>query len=136
MSYLESAYGRLLRKFGGKPFSSEEVAEALGLRPGYVKNLLGELKRRNWLSSTRDPREARRVIYRLDLAAASEVNTDPVQSMLGDYIGEYVLLVNGRIVDKGADVQRLLRRALKKYRPEEVYITSAGRPKEVVTVGF
>ena len=45
-------------------------------------------------------------------------------------------LVNGRIIDKDDDIQRLLRRALKKYKPSEIYITSAGRPKELVTVGF
>jgi len=136
MTYLDDAYGRLLKIFGGRPFKLGEVIEALGLRPGYVKNLLSELRRRGWVSTMTDPTEARRTIYRLDLASASEVDSAPVQSMLGEHIGEYVLLVNGAIVDKDGDVQRLLRRALKKYKPEQIYITSAGRPKDIVTIGF
>jgi len=83
MTYVESAYGRLLKRFGGRPFRAEDVEKALGLRAGYVKNLLSELKRKGWISSTPDPEEARRTIYRLDLAAAGEVNASPVQSMLG-----------------------------------------------------
>jgi len=136
MTYLDETYGRLLKSFGGRPFRSKEVTEALRLRPGYVKNLLSELRKRGWVSAMPDPTEARRTIYRLDLAAAGEVESAPVQSMLGEHIGEYVLLVNGAIVDKDGDVQRLLRRALKKYKPEQIYITSAGRPKEIVTIGF
>jgi len=136
MTYLDDAYGRLLKSLGGRPFRLNEVVEALGLRPGYVKNLLSELGRRGWVSTMPDPTEARRTIYRLDLAAAGEVESVPVQSMLGEHIGEYVLLVNGTIVDKDEDVQRLLRRALRKYKPEQIYITSAGRPKEIVTIGF
>jgi len=136
MPYLEAMYENLLRTFGGRPFRSKQVAEALRLKPSYVKNLLSELRRRGWISSMQDPAEARHTIYRLDLAAASEINTGGVQSMLGQYIGEYVLLVNGKIVDKNADIQGLLRRALRKYKPEEIYITNAGRPREIVTVGF
>lgn len=136
MVYLENAYERLLRKFGGRPFRSGEVAEALGLKPSYVKNLLSELKRRNWISSMPDPTEARRTIYRLDLAATSEINASGVRSMLGEYSGEYVLVVNGKIIDKSTDIQRLLRKALKKYKPGQIHITTVGRPKEIVTVGF
>ena len=136
MTYLDDAYGRLLKSFGGRPFRLNDVSKAFGLRPGYVKNLLSGLRRRGWVSTMPDPTEARRTIYRLDLAAAGEVDSTPVQSMLGEHIGEYVLLVNGAIVDKDEDIQRLLRRALKKYKPEQIYITSAGRPKEIVTIGF
>ena len=136
MTHVELAYERLLRRFRGKPFNFQEALESLGLKSSYVKNLLSELGKKGWLHSTPDPAEARRVIYRLDLAAAGEVNSENVQSMLGEYMGEYVLLVNGRIIDKDDDIQRLLRRALKKYKPSEIYITSAGRPKELVTVGF
>ncbi|MGQ9514451.1 MAG: hypothetical protein ACUVTL_05310 [Thermoproteota archaeon] len=136
MAYLDDAYGRLLKSFGGRSFGSKEVAKALGLRPGYVKNLLSELRRRGWISAMPDPSDARRAIYRLDLAAAGEVDSDLAQSMLGEHIGEYVLLVNGAIVDKDGDVQRLLKRALKRYKPEQIFITSAGRPREIVTIGF
>jgi len=136
MTYIDDIYGRLLKSFDGRPFRLKEVTESLRLRPGYVKNLLSELRRRGWVSTMPDPTEARRTIYRLDLAAANEVDSAPVQSMLGEHIGEYVLLINGAIVDKDEDVQRLLRRALKNYKPEQIYITSAGRPKEIVTIGF
>lgn len=136
MTHLELAYERLFRRFRGRPFSFEEALGSLGLKPGYVKNLLSGLGQKGWLHSTPDPQEARRVVYRLDLAAAGEVNSENVQSMLSEYMGEYVLLVNGRIMDKDKDIQRLLRRGLTKYKPGEIYITSAGRPKELVTVGF
>lgn len=136
MTHLELAYERLLRHFRGRPFNFQEALESLGLKSSYVKNLLSELGKKGWLHSTPDPEEARRVIYRLDLAAAGEVNSENVQSMLGEYMGEYILLVNGRIMDKDNDIQKLLRRALRRHKPGEIYITSAGRPKELVTVGF
>ena len=136
MTHVELAYERLLRHFQGRPFNFQEAVECLGLKSSYVKNLLSELGKKAWLHSTPDPAEARRVIYRLDLATAGEVNSENVQSMLGEYMGEYVLLVNGRIMDKDDDIQRLLRRALRKYKRGQIYITSAGRPKELVTVGF
>lgn len=74
MTYVESAYERLLKRSGGRPFRAEDFEEALGLRAGYVRKLLSELKRKGGLSSTPDPAYSRRTIYRLDLAAAGEAN--------------------------------------------------------------
>ncbi|MCX8183789.1 MAG: MarR family transcriptional regulator [Crenarchaeota archaeon] len=133
--YLENAYSGLLRKFGGRPFRLEEAARALGVKPSYMKNLLSELKRRGWLISKPDPEDARRAVYNLDLTFISEMKTE-VGSTITSHEGEYVLFVNGRIVDKDHDVQRLLRRALKKHKPDEIYITNVGRPRELVTIGF
>ncbi len=65
---------RKVKRFGGRPFRAEDVEKALDLRAGYVRNLLSELKRKGWLSSTPDLADARRTIYRLDLAAAGEIN--------------------------------------------------------------
>ncbi|MEM2057537.1 MAG: hypothetical protein QXO76_04720 [Thermoproteota archaeon] len=134
--YLENAYSRLLRKFGGSPFNIEEAARALGVKPSYMKNLLSELRRKGWLISKPDPEDARRAVYNLDLTVISEMKREGVGSAISSYEGEYVLFVNGRIVDKDYDVQRLIRRALKKYKPSEIYITSMGRPRELVTIGF
>ncbi|MEM2049711.1 MAG: hypothetical protein QXZ11_01145 [Thermoproteota archaeon] len=134
--YLENAYSRLLRKFGGSPFHIEEAARALGVKPSYMKNLLSELRRKGWLISKPDPNDARRAVYNLDLTVISEMKREGVGSAISSYEGEYVLFVNGRIVDKDYDVQRLIRRALKKYKPSEIYITSVGRPRELVTIGF
>ncbi|MEM2945387.1 MAG: hypothetical protein QXI87_03460 [Thermoproteota archaeon] len=134
--YLENAYSRLLRKFGGSPFHIEEAARALGVKPSYMKNLLSELRRKGWLISKPDPNDARRAVYNLDLTVISEMKREGVGSAISSYEGEYVLFVNGRIVDKDYDVQRLIRRALKKYKPSEIYITSMGRPRELVTIGF
>lgn len=134
--YLEKAYSRLLRKFGGSPFHIEEAARALGVKPSYMKNLLSELRRKGWLISKPDPNDARRAVYILDLAVINEMKTEGVGSAISSYEGEYVLFVNGRIVDKDYDVQRLIRRALKKYKPGEIYITSVGRPRGLVTIGF
>ncbi|MEM3956885.1 MAG: hypothetical protein QXO47_01645 [Thermoproteota archaeon] len=134
--YLENAYSRLLRKFGGSPFNIEEAAKALGVKPSYMKNLLSELRRKGWLISKPDPNDARRAVYNLDLTVISEMKREGVGSAITSYEGEYVLFVNGRIVDKDYDVQRLIRRALKKYKPSEIYITSMGRPRELVTIGF
>ncbi|MEM3660538.1 MAG: hypothetical protein QXU11_09025 [Thermoproteota archaeon] len=134
--YLENAYSRLLRKFGGSPFNIVEAAKALGVKPSYMKNLLSELRRKGWLISKPDPEDARRAVYNLDLTVISEMKREGVGSAISSYEGEYVLFVNGRIVDKDYDVQRLIRRALKKYKPSEIYITSIGRPRELVTIGF
>ncbi len=133
--YLENAYAVLLRKFGGRPFHLEEAAKALGVKPSYMKNLLSDLRRRGWLISKPDPNDARRAVYNLDLAVISGMKTE-VDPTISSHEGEYVLLVKGRIVDKDYDVQRLLRRALKKHKPGEIYITSVGRPRELVTIGF
>jgi hypothetical protein len=133
--YLENAYTVLLRKFGGRSFRLEEAAKVLGVKPSYMKNLLSELRRRGWLISKPDPNDARRAVYNLDLAVISKMKTE-VGSTISNHKGEYVLLVNGRIVDKDYDIQRLIRRALKKHKPGEIYITSVGRPRELVTIGF
>ncbi|MEM3469928.1 MAG: hypothetical protein QXZ36_04190, partial [Thermoproteota archaeon] len=113
-----------------------EAAKALGVKPSYMKNLLSELRRKGWLISKPDPNDARRAVYNLDLTVISEMKREGVGSAITSYEGEYVLFVNGRIVDKDYDVQRLIRRALKKYKPGEIYITSVGRPRELVTIGF
>lgn len=133
--YLEKAYSRLLRRFGGRPFRLEEAAKALSVKPNYMKNLLSELRRRSWLISKPDSNDARRAVYILDLIAISEMETE-MSSMISNHEGEYVLFVNGRIVDRDYDIQRLIRRALKKHKPNEIYITNIGRPRELVTIGF
>jgi DNA-binding MarR family transcriptional regulator len=134
--YLENAYMVLLRKFGGKSFCLEEAAKALGVKPSYMKNLLSELRRRGWLISNPDSNDARRAVYNLDLAVISGMKTEKTDSKISSYEGEYVLFVNGRIVDKDHDIQRLIRRALKKYKPEEIYVTNVGKARELVTIGF
>ncbi|MGB9717952.1 MAG: hypothetical protein ACPL4E_05860 [Thermoproteota archaeon] len=133
--YLENAYAVILRKFGGGPFRLKEAAEALGVKPSYMKNLLSELRRRGWLISRPDPDDARRAVYNLDLAVISEMKSG-VSSTISNHEGEYILFVNGKMVDKDYDIQRLLRRALKKHKPGEIYITSVGRPRELVAIGF
>jgi DNA-binding MarR family transcriptional regulator len=134
--YLENAYTALLRKFWGRSFHLEEAAKALGVKPSYMKNLLSELRRKGWLISNPDSNDARHAVYNLDLAAISGMKTEKVGSTISSYEGEYVLFVNGRIVDRDYDIQRLIRRALKKYKPEEIYITNVGRARELVTIGF
>jgi len=134
--YLGNAYTALLRKFWGRSFHLEEAAKALGVKPSYMKNLLSELRRKGWLISNPDSNDARRAVYNLDLAAISGMKTEKVGLTISSYEGEYVLFVNGRIVDRDYDIQKLIRRALKRYKPEEIYITNVGRARELVTIGF
>jgi hypothetical protein len=69
-----------------------------------------------------------------DLAVISGMKIGKKDSKITTYGGEYVLLANGSIVDR--IIQRLIRRALKKYRPEEIYIMNVERPRGHVTIGF
>jgi hypothetical protein len=57
------------------------------------------------------------------------MKTEKVGLTISSYEGEYVLFVNGRIVDKDHDIQRLIRRALKKYKPEENLYNECGEGK-------
>jgi len=134
--HLENAYMALLRKFGGRSFHLEEAAKALGVKPSYMKNLLSELRHKGWIISNPGSNDARRAVYNLDLAVISGMKTEKVGLTISSYEGEYVLFINGKIVDKDHDIQRLIRRALKKYKPEEIYVTNVGRARELVTIGF
>lgn len=98
-----------------------------------MKNLLSELRRRGWLISKPDEND---VLYILDLTFINEMKTCEVRTTISTYEGDYVLFVKGKVVDRDYDIQRLVRRTLKKYKPDEIYITNVGRPRKLVTIGF
>ncbi|MFQ6075595.1 MAG: DUF5678 domain-containing protein [Candidatus Bathyarchaeia archaeon] len=48
-----------------------------------------------------------------------------------DYHGEYVAIVNGRVVDHDEDLQALGKRVLGRYPAESLYVTCVGTPRRI-----
>lgn len=134
MSYLPETLRKLARRFGAEPFEARDVEKALGLRPGYVRNLMSLLKGRRWIMAKPHPSTRRRRLYTVNYDAVSEATLGG--RLLGVELGEYVAFVNRRVVDHDADLQRLTQRVLRSHRPGEIFITNMGTPKERITIGF
>ena len=134
MSYVPETLRKLARRFGATPFETIDVEKALGLKRSYVKNLMGQLKARRWITAKPHPSTRRRRVYAINYDAVGEVAVGG--RLLGVELGEYVAFVNHRVIDHDPDLQRLTQRVMKSHRPEQVFITNMGTPKERISIGF
>lgn len=116
------------------PFEASDVEKAFGLKPSYVRNLMGQLKARRWVEARPHPATRRRRVYNINYDAVSDVAVGG--RLLGVELGKYVAFVDKKVVDHDHDLQRLVQRVLKSRRPEEIFITNMGKPKERISIGF
>lgn len=63
--WLLSRLKTLWNRFGEREFGFDDAAKALSDDPRIVAQILSNLNRKNWLLKQRDPKDARRVIYRI-----------------------------------------------------------------------
>lgn len=63
--WLLSRLKTLWNRFGEKEFGFDDAAKALGDDPRIVAQILSNLNRKNWLLKQRDPKDTRRVIYKI-----------------------------------------------------------------------
>lgn len=125
---------KLARRFGAMPFEARDVEKAFGLKPGYVRNLMGQLKAKRWVEARPHPATRRRRVYTINYDAVGDVAVGG--RLLGVELGRYVAFVDRKVVDHDHDLQRLVQRVLKSRRPEEIFITNMGTPKERISIGF
>lgn len=142
---LVNTYVRLLNTFLIDEFISDDVAERLGFRKGYARNLLSGLMKQGYVSSRPDEKDRRRRLYRLEVKALDEVlSLKPslekreleTLKLFKTYRGEYVAVVNGEVVDHDEDLQALAKRVLLKYPLESLYITCVGTPRRMGILEF
>ncbi|MCL4400691.1 hypothetical protein M1316_01810 [Candidatus Parvarchaeota archaeon] len=63
--WLLSRLKMLWNRFGEKEFGFDDAVKALDDDPRIVAQILSNLNRKNWLLRQRDPKDARRVIYKI-----------------------------------------------------------------------
>lgn len=142
---LIDTYVKIWDIFFFNDFTSDDIGERLGFRRGYVTNLVSELMRHGYLSSRTDEKDRRRRLYRLELRVLDEVLSSELSPERKDletlrlfksYLGEYIAIVDKKVVDHDEDLQALAKRIIGKYPLGALYVTCVGTPRRTSILEF
>lgn len=139
LNLLIHTYTKMWDAFSISEFTLGEVASRLNIKKSYARNLLSQLISCGYVSSRADSEDKRRRLYRLRVKAFDEVlaskellEREEFELLkFKDYHGEYVAIVDMKVVDHDEDLQALGKRVLVKYPLESLYITCIGTPRRI-----
>lgn len=134
---------RALTMFRWSPFTVNDLADKVGYSEGYVRNVLSEAVKSGEALTRVVEADKRKKMYRVNLKVVESAvlkggkERERVIEALGltkEYHGEYVVLINGKVIDHDDDLYALSERAFARYNPDEIIVTNVGRPKKMITI--
>lgn len=139
-SLLANTYMKMWDAFGVSEFTLSDIVSRLDIKKSYARNLLSQLTSRGYVSSRADNADKRRRLYRLRVKAFDDVLASKellargefeLLKLFGSYRGEYVAIVDGKVVDHDEDLQALGKRVLGEYPLKSLYVTCIGTPRKI-----